>query len=145
MPVVEITWFAVIVAAAVKFAIGAVWYTALFGKQWRALQGVAEGSPMTGLGQAMAVQIVGDLIMAYILARFVGHYGWGFGTGLIVGFMAWLGFVATVTIGQVFYERRPFMVFVINNGYLLVGLLMMGAILGWWHAGVVAAVAPAPA
>jgi hypothetical protein len=144
MPV-EINWLAVIVAAVVKFAIGGVWYTALFGRQWRALMGVAEGSPMTGLGQAMAVQIVGDLIMAYILARFVGHYGWGFGTGIIVGFMAWLGFVATVSVGQIFYEHRSPMIIAINNGYLLIGLVVMGAILGVWHSGEVAAVTPAPA
>jgi hypothetical protein len=144
MPI-EINWIAVVVAAVVKFAIGGVWYTALFGKQWRALMGVPEGAQPTGLAQAMVVQIIGDLIMAYILARFVGHYGWGLGTGVIVGFMAWLGFVATVSVGQIFYEHRSPQVFLINNGYLLIGLVVMGAILGWWHAGAVVAVAPAPA
>jgi hypothetical protein len=33
----------------------------------------------------------------------------------------------------------------INNGYLLIGLVVMGAILGWWHTGLAVAVAPAPA
>ena len=97
------------------------------------------------LAPALVAQIVGDLIMAYILARFIVHYGVpSFGEGVLVGFMAWLGFIATVTIGQVFYEHRPIGLFFINNGYLLIGLVVMGAILGAWHAGAAPAVAPAP-
>jgi hypothetical protein len=124
----------------VKFAIGGVWYTALFGREWRRLMGVPEGSPPTGLAQAMIVQIIGDLIMAYILARLIIHYGPpSLGEGILVGVMCWLGFVATVSVGQIFYEKRSPMIFAINNGYLIVGLVLMGAILGWWHAGAVVA------
>ncbi len=132
----EISWIAVIVAAVVKFAIGAVWYTALFGKPWRKLQGVPEGADMSGLVPAMVAGFVADLVMAYVLARFVVHYApTSLGEGVVVGVMAWIGFVATVTVGQVFYERRSWQVWAISNGYLLLGLAVMGAILGWWHSG----------
>jgi hypothetical protein len=128
-----VNWLAIIIAAVVKFGIGAVWYTALFGKQWRALQGIPEGSPQTGLVPAMGVQIVGDLIMAYILARFIGHYGIpGIGGGVLIGFMAWLGFIATIMVGSIFYERKPPMLVYINAGYQLVAIVIMGAILGIW-------------
>jgi hypothetical protein len=133
-----INWWAVIVAAIVKFVIGGIWYMPLFGKQYRALMGVPEGSDMSGLGPALAVQLVGDLVMSYILARFIIHYGTGFGLGILIGFMAWLGFVAAVTIPQRFYERRPWELWAINNAYLLIGMVVMGAILGWWHGGAVA-------
>lgn len=133
-----VNWWAVIVAAIVKFVIGGIWYMPLFGKQYRALMGVAEGSEMTGLGPALAVQFVGDLVMSYILARFIIHYGTGLGVGILIGFMAWLGFVAAATVPQRFYERRPWTLWAINNGYLLVGIVVMGAILGWWHAGAAA-------
>jgi hypothetical protein len=146
----DVNWWAIIVAAVVKFVIGGIWYMPLFGKQYRELMGVAEGSDMSGLGPAMGVQFVGDLVMSYILAPFIIHYGassggTSLGVGILIGFMAWLGFVAAVTVAQRFYERRPWALWAINNGYLLIGIVVMGAILGWWHAGVAAAPATAAA
>ena len=83
------------------------------------------------MGPAMVVQIIGDLVMAYVLARFVGHYGAaGIGGGMLIGFMAWLGFVATVMVGSIFYEKKQPELIAINAGYQLVGIVVMGAILG---------------
>jgi uncharacterized membrane protein YagU involved in acid resistance len=86
------------------------------------------------MGQALVAGFVTDLIMAFVLALFVGWYGavdlWG---GLVVGFLAWLGFVATVMAGSIFYERKPGELVAINLGYQLVTMLIMGAILGLWH------------
>ncbi|MEO8669621.1 MAG: DUF1761 domain-containing protein [Bauldia sp.] len=133
----SVNWWAVIVAAIVMFVIGAVWYSPpLFAGRWRTLLGMSEEQMRAGLPAGMVAGIVSYLVMAYILARFIIHYGTpSLGSGVLVGFMAWLGFVATVLIGQVFYERRSFTLWLINNGYLLIGLLVMGAILGWWHSG----------
>ena len=131
---VSISWLAVIVAAVVKFAIGAAWYQPLFGKRWRELMKVPEGAMADGMTQALIVGFVGDLVMAYVLARFVAHYGdAGLGGGLLVGFMAWLGFVATLMVGQIYYEKKPMELIAINAAYQLVGLLAMGAIFGVWH------------
>jgi hypothetical protein len=130
----SVNWLAVIVVAIVRFAIGAGWYTALFGKRWRELQGVPANAAPSGMGQALVAGFVTDLIMAFVLALFVGWYGavdlWG---GLVVGFLAWLGFVATVMAGSIFYERKPGELVAINLGYQLVTMLIMGAILGLWH------------
>lgn len=132
--VVDISWLAVIVAAVVKFLIGWGWYSpALFGKQWQELNKMTAADVQAGMVPALIAEAVGDLIMAYILARFVGHYGFGFGIGILVGFMAWLGFVATVLANQIFYERKPQQLIVINGGYLLISLVVMGAIVGVWH------------
>jgi hypothetical protein len=132
--VVGISWLAVIVAAVVKFLIGWGWYSPmLFGKQWQDLNRMTAADVQAGMVPALIAEAVGDLIMAYVLARFVGHYGFGFGVGVLVGFMAWLGFVATVLANQIFYERKPQQLVVINGGYLLVSLVIMGAILGAWH------------
>lgn len=127
---VAVSWIAIIVAAVVKFAIGAAWYMPpVFGKQWQAAAKV-EPDP-SAMMPAMAVGIVGDLIMAYVLARFIGHYGANdLIGGAFIGFMAWLGFVATIMLGAIFYERRPMQLFYINAGYQLVGLVVMGAIIG---------------
>lgn len=40
--------------------------------------------------------------------------------------------MAVVTIGSVTYETKPFKLFLWINGYLLISLLAMGAILAVW-------------
>lgn len=131
---IAINWWAVIVAAVIKFAIGAVWYTAVFGKRWRALQGIPEGAPTDGMVTAMVVQFIGDLIMAYILGRFIIHYGAAsLFDGVVIGFMAWIGFVATIMVGLIFYEKKKPELVAINAGYQLVGIVVMGAILAVWQ------------
>ena len=130
-----ISWLAVIIAAVVKFAIGAGWYAPqVFGKQWQQLIGLTPAQVQAGLMPALIAEAIGDLIMAYILARFAAYYGaTDLVQGAVVGFMAWLGFVATVMANQIFYERKPQQLVAINAGYMLVSLVVMGAIVGIWH------------
>jgi hypothetical protein len=137
---VSVNWWAVIVAAVVKFLIGSIWYAPLFGKQWRALVGLSEAQMQSGLARAIPIDIVASLVMAYVLARFVGHYGaTTLVDGAIVGFLAWLGFAVTITVGSFAYEQKPAGLFLINSGYLLIAMVVMGAILAFWQG------APAPA
>jgi hypothetical protein len=129
----EISWLAVIVAAVVKFLIGWGWYSPIgFMKQWQAVTKVPADA-MTGMTTGMIAEAVGDLVMAYILARFVAVFGSGFGGGILVGFMAWLGFVAPFLANQLYFEKKPQQLVVINGGYALVSLIIMGAIVGVWH------------
>ena len=125
---------AVLVAAILRMVIGAVWYyPALFVKPWYRLTGVTEAQMKAGMAKALAVDFVGSLLMAFVLAHVI-RFG-GATTvlqGLSVGFFVWLGFVAVVTIGAVTFEGKPLKLFLLNNGYLLLSLLAMGAILAVW-------------
>ena len=144
MDALSVNWWAVIVAAVVKFVIGSGWYMSPVGKQWQAAVGLDDAKMRSGMAPALAVDILANLMMAYVLARFVIYAGAGtIVDGALVGFMAWLGFIATVTLASNTYEQRPFKVFLINNFYLLVALVVMGAIIAAWH-GVPTAAPPAP-
>jgi len=138
-----VNWWAIIIAAVVKFLIGSAWYAPpVLGRQWQQLSGISQEQVTSGLAPAIVVQIIGDLIMAYILALFIAMYGaQDLFTGALVGGMAWLGFIATIMVGSIFYERKPPMLIVINAGYQLIGLVVMGAIIGLWP--VAATVVPA--
>lgn len=129
---ITISWLGVIVAAVVKFLIGWGWYSPmLFGKQWQDLAKVTPEQVQAGLMPALIAEGIGDLIMAYVLARFIAHYGSNdLVGGAFIGFMAWLGFVATVFANQIFYERKPQQLVFINGGYMLVSLIVMGGIIG---------------
>ncbi len=71
--------------------------------------------------------------MAFVLVHAIRYAGAvTVPQGLAVAFFNWLGFVAVVTIATVTYERKPFRLFLLNNAYLLLSLLVMGAILAVW-------------
>ncbi len=134
MKAVPVNYLAVLVAALANYIIGAIWYSALFRKSWTKLMGMSE---MKVSVASVIVGIVGALLMSYVLDHaliFANTYMGtsGVGAGLIVGALNWLGFIAPVTIGVVTYEKKPFSLWLINGGYWLVSLLVMGIILAVW-------------
>ena len=134
MQEVSIHLFPVLVAAIARMVIGAVWYSpALFLKRWHKLTGVTQKQMKAGMPKALAVDFVGSLLMAFVLVHAIRFsYATTPLQGLAVGFFNWLGFVAVATIGSVTYEGKPFKLFLLNNGYLLLSLLAMSAILAVW-------------
>jgi hypothetical protein len=131
MQEIPINWLALLVAAIVKIAIGAIWYSPFsFGPRWMALAGISEADMKARLPRLLVFDFVGSLIMAFVLVHAIRYAGAGtFGTGAAVGFFNWLGFIAVVTFGITAYEKRPWGLFLIANGFQLVSLLVMGAIL----------------
>ena len=122
-------------AAVAKMAVGALWYSnALFFKPWIRLSGTSEGQVKQGLPKALVFDALGSLLMALILfhtVRWAGAHT--LIEGLFIGFLNWLGFVAVATISTVTYERKPVTLYLLNNGYQLVSMLVMGAILAVWE------------
>jgi Protein of unknown function (DUF1761) len=71
--------------------------------------------------------------MAFVLVHavhYAGAHNWA--QGAAVGFFNWLGFVAVATLGSVTFGNRPPRLYLINNGYLLLALLLMCAVLAMW-------------
>jgi len=52
--------------------------------------------------------------------------------GAQTGILMSVGFVATTTLTTYLYEGRPFNLFLINVGYIVVGMALMGAVIGAW-------------
>jgi len=67
------------------------------------------------------------------LAHFVDYVGaTTIAEGLVTGVWIWLGFIATATIINLWFERRPFRYWLISAGYFLVVLMVSGAVLAVW-------------
>lgn len=132
----DINFLAVIVAAIVNMALGYAWYGPLFGKQWMKLTGRTKESiekDKKGLPMVMGTMFVGALVMACILAEFISlTNSQGAVAGAMIGFWAWLGFVATTMLQDVLYEKKNKNLAAINLGYNLTALVINGAIIGTW-------------
>ena len=127
-------WFAIVVAAIAQFIIGWIWYGPLFGKTWMSMMGMSQQSmSREGMGKTMVLTFIGSLVTAAVLSMLVGWMGAKtLGAGIAAGFWAWLGFVATVTLGGVLFAKMSWNLYILNNAYQLISLAVMGAILARW-------------
>ena len=125
--------WAVLAAALSTFLIGGLWYSpALFGKAWMRENGFTEES-MKG---ANMVRIFGlafllGVIAAINLTMFMGPEN-NPAMGALWGFLAGFGWVATFVGTHYLFERRSLRLFLINAGYSIVALTIMGIILAAW-------------
>src|SRR5436190_2220919 len=126
--------WAVLVSALSTFLIGGLWYSpAVFGKAWMKENGFKEEE----MKNANMVKIFGlafvlAIISAINLAMFLGPEN-DPGMGALWGFLAGFGWVATFVGTHYLFERRSFKLFLINAGYSVVALTVMGVILAAWE------------
>ncbi|MEK6950039.1 MAG: DUF1761 domain-containing protein [Nanoarchaeota archaeon] len=137
MPEFEINYLAVLVSAVAAFAIGALWYSVLFGKVWMKLSGMdkkkIEKEKKKGMAKSYVGGFIALLVMAFVLAHFVDMAkAASVLDGAQAGFWAWLGFVATVMLNKVLWEGKPFKLYLLDAAHYLVALLVMGSILAVW-------------
>jgi hypothetical protein len=130
---VDINYVAVIIAALVPMVLGALWYSpALFARPWMRAVGRDEDE-LGGLGLGYVVSAIAAVLSSYALAR-IERWAevddlWN---GALVGLLVWLGFVAGLLAVLTYFGGRPRALWLINAGYQLVSLAIMGAILGVW-------------
>jgi hypothetical protein len=87
--------------------------------------------PATPLPRLLAINFCGNLLLAIVLSEFVHAIGAAtFTGGASVGFLAWVGFVATVLSVNNSFANRPRQLTLIDGGHWLVVLLVAGAIIG---------------
>lgn len=138
MPEVDINILAVLVAALINMVIGAVWYSPMVaGKAWMKATGITmkdiEAAKKKGMAASYVMGLVGSLVMAYVLAHIVDFTNsTTVVLGIQAGFWSWLGFVATVSLNHIAWEGKSWSYWVINNGYTLISLMIMGALLAVW-------------
>jgi uncharacterized protein DUF1761 len=139
MPTANVNILAVIVAAVATFVLGAMWYSPiLFAKQWTQAHGYTpeklEEMKKRGVTRAYAVSVLCYLVMAYVFALLASYtQATTLAQGLWLGFLAWLGFAATIGLTANMFSEKPIAVWVIDAGYQLAYMLLMGIILSVWR------------
>jgi hypothetical protein len=132
----ELNYVAIIVATIVQFIIGAVWYSALFGKQWGEIHGFDKLSKETQdkmkkeMGPFYGLQILMTLITTTVLAMFVAYTSWNpFGLAAF----CWIGFVFPTEVSSVIFggTEKKWMVqkIAIQAGSIFVCLQIAAAII----------------
>ena len=127
----DINLLAVLVAGVAHMVTGLVLFQPkLFGNAWARLTG-QELKPAT---QWIAAGIIGHQVIALVLAMIVYlANATTAAEGAIVGILVWIGFVVTLEIGELIWEKIQFRLFLIRIGNHLVALSAAGVILAVWR------------
>ena len=134
----DVNWLAILVAAIAAFALGALWYSrSLFGRQWMAAHGYTPeqlASLQSSMGKTYAFSFVTYVIMAMVIALLVGLAGGvSAAQGIVLAVLAWLGFGFTIGLNTNLFSDKPAAAFMIDAGYQLIHVIIMGAIIGAWR------------
>jgi hypothetical protein len=131
-------YFAILIAAVVAWLAGAAWYMSL-GKIWASAVGITPAEMEArrkepGAFLPFIYVFVAELVMAWVLAGLLGHLGAGQVTlknGIISGAFCWAGFVITTIVVNNSFAHRDARLTLIDGGYWLVALVLIGAVIGW--------------
>jgi len=137
MSLCNINYLAVLVSAIAAFALGSLWYTALFGKIWQKEVGLSqEDISKSSMFKTMGGSFILMLIMVYGLAIFIqGHNETdltpvqGLYTGLAIGI-----FFNAASMGiNYLYQLKSLRLWIIDAAYQIIYLGIAGLILGAWN------------
>lgn len=126
---------AIIVAALSTFLLGGLWYSPiLFGKAWQSENKLTDEELKQGnMPKIFGLTFVFALIMAYNLGFFLNDPAIDVSTGALYGFLTGFGWIAMAIFINGQFERKSTRYMLINGGYMVVALTVMGLIIGAWR------------
>lgn len=131
---IHVNYLAIVVAALANYVIATIWYAVFFGKLWKKLTGITDMKPSP---VNIILVFIGSLILSFVLYHSIvfGNAYFkmsGVAGGLMGGFFGWLGYIAPVTLSTKLYEKKPWGLWLLDNAFWFISLLVMGTILSVW-------------
>jgi predicted permease len=125
-----LNWLAIVIATVVFFAVGAVWYSALFAKAWQREVGLSteqltgERNMMLIMGTCLLLEFVVVLMLGHLFARIQpgDHAKMMMASGFGLAIMA-----PAIGINYL-YQRRSLKLFLIDAGHFVVGMTAVGLV-----------------
>ena len=123
-------WLAVVLATLAFFAVGAVWYSALFARPWQREVGLTI-EQLTG-GRNMMLIMGTCLLLEFVVVLMLGHLFARIDPSDRAKMMMATGFglaVMAPAIGiSYLYQRRSLKLFLIDAGHFVVGMAVVGLV-----------------
>lgn len=133
----NLPWLHILVAAIAYFALGAIWYSGLFGKKWIAYHNIdvnADGAK-DGMGAIMFGSFIWMFITTIGLALLIAKTGVAGGalSGIKLGLITGVCFSAAAISVSYLYVKKPAGLHFIDGLYHVVGQIIAAVILCVWH------------
>ena len=136
----HLNYLAILVSTIAYFAVGALWFSALFSKPWVKGHGIVMPDDATAKAQMqkeMPMLMAKTFVLCFLATVALAYlevaccsFTWmaGAKVGLLAG-----AFVLVAITQSHMYTRKTFMLSLIDAGYHMVGLVMAGIILSVWR------------
>jgi len=136
MTVPAINIWAVLLATLSSMVVGFIWYSRpVMGNRWMKLSGITDDQIAKSPVPAYIATIVASFVTALVLAGAAsisqGFYGGNSVTNAVLtAVILWAGFTAARFITHDAFDRRPWTLTLLNQGYELITLVVMALIIG---------------
>lgn len=133
----QLNWFAITIASAAYFILGALWFTPLFGKAYDAGIGVKRDRhqkwPMIYYVGPFVCAVVVTVAAAILLQALSLNQ---LSDAVLFGFVAGTGFCLSVSVNNAINPKipRPLLYGLVTGSYHIVGLMIVSIILFLMHA-----------
>ena len=123
-------WLAVILATVAFFAVGAIWYSLLFGKLWQRELGMSDEQLKSGMNMGL---IFGTcFVLEFLVCLTVGHM-FDFlepsdRSKMMITVGLALGIMLPATGINYLYQRKSLKLFLIDAGHVVVGMAAVGGV-----------------
>ena len=125
-----LNWLAIVLATVVFFAVGAVWYSALFARPWQREVGLSD-EQLKG-GRSIPLIMGTCLLQEFVVVLMLGHLFERIQPGDHAKMMMASGFglaIMAPAIGiNYLYQRKSLKLFLIDAGHFVVGMTAVGLV-----------------
>ena len=123
-------WLAIVVATLAFFAVGAIWYTALFAKLWQREVGLSDEQLTTGRNMMLTMGTC--FLLEFIICLTVGHM-FDFlepndRAKMMITIGLALGVIAPALGINYLYMRKSLKLWLIDVGHFVAGMAAVGAV-----------------
>jgi hypothetical protein len=133
MLMIDVNYWAVVVATVVAFVVSSVWYV-VFGGLRAKLLGADTAEMTRPVPWKMLVEILRSLVVVAVFAGFAAKLGITALPGaLLLAGSLWIAFPTVILSGSVLWENVPMKLAAIHVGDWLVKLLVIAVVIGLWH------------
>jgi len=122
----------ILIAALAAFALGALWYTVLFGKYWQKQTGITDEQASKGVLLTHGLSFVAMLAYGYLIQdRWGAHYADDptFTHGMAHAAMTGLMFVIPLFAINYLYQKRSIGLFLVDMGYYVSVLIIVSGLI----------------
>ena len=122
-----------IISVILNMGVGMLWYGPIFGEMWMKLVGITkkdiEKAMKTGMQKTYALALFSAFIMSYVTGIMITNFGAEtVFEGMLIGFVLWIGFIATTMFNRVLWENAPTKLYLIQISHFLVVLMLTSII-----------------
>lgn len=121
-------WPAIVIATLAFFAVGAVWYGALFRQPWAREVGVSAPPQGGAVARIMALTLLAEFVVVLMLGHLFARIQPSDHAKMMMAVGFGLAIMAPALAINYLHQRKSLKLFLIDAGHFVIGMAVVGAV-----------------